>query len=234
MKLRYLLRQKAEEGLGACISYPKSGRTWLRVMLDELGVPLEYAHGGSAFHQDRFRKPTHFLGRRKRVLFLHRDPIDTTVSGYFQVTKREAWRGLFEGTISEFVRSPLGISRTLSFNSMWLKAASDETALVSTYEALHHDPAAELRRICHWFGISPDDTQLAGAKQAGNFETMKAKEASGGYESSYDHRLRPADAADPNSFKVRRGVVGGYRQYLSEEDVEFCNNAIGREARSML
>src|SRR5688572_6892842 len=33
--------------LGVVVSFPKAGRTWLRVMLDELGLPFDYRHDGS-------------------------------------------------------------------------------------------------------------------------------------------------------------------------------------------
>jgi hypothetical protein len=226
--LRSLFKaKKAEYGIGLCVSYPKSGRTWLRVMLDELGAPLRFAHGGSAFHMKAFRAPEDLLAKGK-VLFLHRDPIDTVVSGYFQVTRREAWRNLFEGNISQFVRDRrLGITRTLRFNSMWLKAASGNDAiLVTTYESLHSDPISELRRIAAWFGVSASEEQLQRAVAAGRFETMKANEKAGGYEESYQHRLRPADSEDPESFKVRKGIVGGYRQYLTDDDIEFCKGQV--------
>jgi hypothetical protein len=230
MKWGRLFKARNDEiGLGVCVSYPKSGRTWLRVMLDELGIPLRYAHGGSAFHQDRFRSPSDFLGKSK-VLFLHRGPIDTTVSGFFQVTKREAWRGLFTGSMSEFIRSPLGITRTLRFNSTWLDALPGEEALATTYEALHMDTDAELRRIAEWLGVSASAERIAEASQAGQFETMKAKETAGSYSDKYDHRLEPSDVTDPNSFKVRRGVVGGYRKYLSDADIEFCFQLMRKDA----
>ena len=32
-------------------------------------------------------------------------------------------------------------------------------------------------------------------------------------------RLRPTDGADPNAFKVRRGKVGGYRDYFDPSQV---------------
>ena len=220
-------KKNIETEVGLCISYPKSGRTWLRVMLDELGVPLRFSHGGSAFHSRNFRPPRYFLDK-KRALFLHRDPIDTTISGYFQVTKREAWRNLFNGSVSEFIRDDkLGIVRTLRFNSMWLDAASNnEAVLVTTYESLHSDPISELRKIANWFGVSVSNEQLEKAVVAGRFDTMKAQEATGGYEESYHHRLRPANPDDPASFKVRKGVVGGYREYLTEDDIAFCKERI--------
>ena len=33
-------------------------------------------------------------------------------------------------------------------------------------------------------------------------------------------RLKPGDANDPSSFKVRRAKVGGWRDYVSEEQAD--------------
>jgi hypothetical protein len=43
--------------------------------------------------------------------------------------------------------------------------------------------------------------------------------------------LHPGDVLDPESFKVRRGKVGGYREYLSAADQEYAANAL-REIES--
>jgi hypothetical protein len=73
------------------ISFPKSGRTWLGVMLDDLEVRARYSHDGS---DHRLRLPLSELRADKAqyagatVLLMVRDPRDTVVSGYFQVTRR--------------------------------------------------------------------------------------------------------------------------------------------------
>ena len=51
---------------------------------------------------------------------------------------------------------------------------------------------------------------------------MKSKESSGQYDERYGHRLRTADTTDSDSFKVRRGLVGGYKDYLTEEEILYC------------
>jgi hypothetical protein len=232
MKLLQWLKPQAEgnsSNLGLCISYPKSGRTWLRVMLDQLVVGLDYTHGGSAFHRKDFRSADAFLGKRP-LIFLYRNPIDTTISGYFHVTKREAWRGLFQGDLSSYVRDPhFGIERTLRFNAMWLAAISErDDVLITRYETLHSDALSELRRIAKWLKVEPDEGEITKAINAGRFETMRAKESSGQSDERYGHRLRTADSTDSDSFKVRRGVVGGYKDYLAEKEILYCNDMMER------
>jgi hypothetical protein len=38
--------------------------------------------------------------------------------------------------------------------------------------------------------------------------------------------MGPGDVRDPESFKVRRGKVGGYREYLSIEDQKYAADAL--------
>lgn len=75
-------------------------------MLDDLGVDAAYTHDGSD-HKD-LRDITQISAdksryKRQRILFLTRDPRDTAVSGYFQVSKRH---GLEAGPIGDCIRSP--------------------------------------------------------------------------------------------------------------------------------
>ena len=52
---------------------------------------------------------------------------------------------------------------------------------------------------------------------------MQKLEAAGAFDSNI---LHPGDVRDPESFKVRRGKVGGYREYLSAEDQQFAADAM--------
>ena len=42
------------------------------------------------------------------------------------------------------------------------------------------------------------------------------------------YRLRPGDKTDAESFKTRRGVVGGYTDYLGDTEIEFLNQYIAK------
>ena len=53
--------------------------------------------------------------------------------------------------------------------------------------------------------------------------TCKKLEQQGAFESKI---LRAGDVHDPESFKVRRGKVGGYREYLSLEDQQYAAAAL--------
>ena len=62
-----------------------------------------------------------------------------------------------------------------------------------------------------------DDASLDAAVAGSSFDELKAIERSG---SSSSKRLRPEDAENGDSYKVRRGKVGGYVDYFSLEEIE--------------
>ena len=70
---------------------------------------------------------------------------------------------------------------------------------------------------------SPDQNIFEGALEFSRFENMQKLEAAGAFDSKI---LHPGDVRDPESFKVRRGKVGGYREYLSADDQQFAAAAI--------
>jgi hypothetical protein len=57
------------------------------------------------------------------------------------------------------------------------------------------------------------------ALEFSRFENMQKLEAAGAFDSNI---LHPGDVRDPESFKVRRGKVGGYREYLSFGDQKYA------------
>ena len=69
-------------------------------------------------------------------------------------------------------------------------------------------------------GVSaPDANIFREALEFSRFENMQKLEAAGAFDSNI---LHPGDVRDPESFKVRRGKVGGYREYLSADDQQFA------------
>jgi hypothetical protein len=87
------------------------------------------------------------------------------------------------------------------------------------YEDLHVDPGPALRAIAVVAGLGPlTDREVAVAVEGASFDRMRGMERAG----AIDHpMLRPGDADDPDSYKTRRGVVGGFRDEVTPDDAEF-------------
>jgi hypothetical protein len=212
------------------VSFPKSGRTWLRVILDDLKLSANYTHDGSGHsrvgHIEELEPASEaFAG--KTVVFLYRDPRDTVVSGYFQATKRV---NTYTGSISDFIRDPRhGVEKIVRFNMEWLeRGPALGKFLPVTYEELRADTAGTLTRIIDFIGAERPAEAIEAAVDEASFEKLKLKEASGELGARYGKAMMPADSSDPQSYKVREGVVGGFRKHLGEDDIAFCDEVLAR------
>lgn len=227
--------------MNLCVSYPKSGRTWLRAMLAELGVQMKFTHldtgaddrsWGKRF--DRLAQPE---SRAERTVFLHRDPRDVVTSFFYEMTRRQKpplghrLRYLASGrwpprTMASFVRSPrFGIEKTVVFN---LRCAAQLDAWTVSYEEMRAEPVTGLAGILSYLGedVSPD--RIAGVVEANSFSRMKEMEARGEAPRALAGRLGATDPGDPNSFKVRKGKIGGWRDEMDAETQAFANEVLER------
>lgn len=153
----------------------------------------------------------------RKVILLLRDVRDLAVSTYFQMTRRDK---RFEGDIDAFLDCRRGsVDTMIRFHEIWYENRGvPADLLVVRYEDLHADAALELRRALAFVGVQDvSDRTIQEAVQFSSFGNMREMEAAG---SGAGRRLRPADAADPESFKTRRGVVGGFVNYLGSAAIE--------------
>src|SRR6266536_5682321 len=238
------------------LSVPKSGRTWLRAFLCAYFCKrfgLEFTLRPDRYHEqriprlifshdlfehrtkgdrwDRFRGkylvPRRELGRAK-IILLARDPRDCFVSLYLQLTKRDpnAPIKLRQKTVSEMLRDRrFGMHAIINAMNDWINEFSgrDNFSLIR-YEAMRASPAEHFRDLLAVLGESSAEANIfQWALEFSRFENMQKLEAAGAFDSNI---LHPGDVRDPESFKVRRGKVGGYREYLSLEDQKYAADAL--------
>jgi hypothetical protein len=184
-------------------------------MLWDLRVSLQLTHDGANHgHPKTFEKLQLCADEifwRKPVVFLHRDPRDTAVSGFFQKSFR---RDGYHGNVADFIRDPLhGLEKIVRYNLTWLERGNRLPAFLPiTYENLRRNPHANLRTILDFVGAqSLSDAVVARALTNNTLENMRQRES-----------LR----VPKQSFKARRGKVGGYVDYLSIQDLKYCNDIL--------
>jgi hypothetical protein len=196
----------------------------------QCGLPnIHFTHDGAAM-AGKARTAAQ-LGRNKRkyrakkIVLLVRDVRDTLTSSYFHATKRIK---VFSGTPSEFVRSEtFGAEKLIAFLNIWAAArAEPRDFLLVRYEDLKRDTPGELRRLLEFLGVAPTAEEVRAAVEASSLENMRKLERAG---TVNNPAMRPTDVADPNSYKVRKGVVGGHAELFSAEDIEYLNAKIAGE-----
>jgi len=244
-------------------SYPKTGRTWLRLMLakaialhfklknadlfDTLGMArhnsgiprITVNHGGDRRPFEKTADELTFeksVFHNKKVVLLTRDIRDIVVSFYFELTRRipvfhskRLVEAGYEGDMSSFLRYERGsVSTIIAYYNLWVENR-DLLAdlLLIHYEEMRRDPHQTLRRVMDFIGL-PDvsDAIIAEAVEFARFENMRQMEADNALDSSV---LKAANPDDPESFKTRRGKVGGFVDYLSEDDIKYLDNRIKNE-----
>jgi len=163
----------------------------------------------------------------KKVVLLVRSPQDTAVSQYFQWKHRmrpgkkrlnDYPEHGAEVSVFDFAMRPAaGLPKILDFMNLWAAEASRVRAfLLVRYEDMRRDPAAELRRIVEFLGDSAEPDAIRAAVEFASVENMRSMEQrrvfwlSGG-------RMTPRDKSNPDSYKVRRAKVGGYRDYFDDD-----------------
>jgi len=166
--------------------------------------------------------------RDKRVVFLARDPIDVAVSLYHQHANRtrlhkkdlnEIPYDMSERSLFEYVSEhPQGLRHVVDFLNGWEPNLKEmRELLLITYEELHAAPVDTLRRVMTFLGEEFSAEELERAVDFASADNLRALEARNFFNNS---RLAPAAPGDPNSHKVRRARVGGYREDFTPEERE--------------
>ena len=245
-------------------SYPKSGRTWMRFALAHYmravyGLELEIElrtmfrllpnMDGYAPDLGKDVSVYAFVDRpeiplllsshmsfderlfgRRPVVFILRCPYDVMVSQYFQKTRQDfSW----QGPLKAFLRdSEVGVADLVRYLNSWAPCLQTSRALVLTYEQLRHDPETGFLRLAAHLGIQTERAVARAALSQASFERMREVERRFGIE-GYDY-----DWTDPEARRVRRAQIGGYRDYLDEQDCRYisteCAQGLAPAARALL
>ncbi len=257
----YFEHLRLERADYVCVSFGKSGRTWLRVMISRVYQRIYQLAEGSLLEFDNFHRSrsgipsvlfTHdnYLRdytrdgggkaafRNKRVMLLVRHPADVAVSVFNQWKHRmRPHKALLNGypatdnNVSpyEFLMRPCGLDKVIAFMNEWAAEIDGlDQGLLVRYEDLRSRTATELARVMSFLGVDPSTEEIEEAVEYAAFENMRRRESQS--QSSSD-RLRATDLSNPDSFKTRRGKVGGYQDDFSEAEVEAIERHVNETLR---
>lgn len=235
------------------MSWGKSGRTWLRVMMSrayqlkgnlEASQLLDFDNLKGMdpslpavffTHNNYLRDYTgnqhskaHFKG--KRIVLLVRDPRDVAVSQFFQWQFRMRPNKKFindypphgaDIDVWQFVLDrDAGVPRIVDYFNGWAEAIEElGDVLVVRYEDMRREPGEVLASIMAFTGTDVTPEQVQEAVDFAAYENMKKMEEDKFFKGS-GARVKPGDKNNPQSFKVRKAKVGGYRDYFTDEQCD--------------
>ncbi|MEM8829025.1 MAG: sulfotransferase domain-containing protein [Cyanobacteria bacterium P01_G01_bin.19] len=239
------------------ISFPKTGVTWLKYMLAQILSKTYDLECNQTVNINKLSKQykrlpnivwthddSHILGesgklnniekvliyngrfryRKNCVILLVRDPRDVVVSHYYQVTNRSNIPLEFN-SISEFVRHEhYGFKRIIRFYQIWDRNRSvPKRLLIVRYEDLLTNGPAILTKILNFVDAKNFDTAIVNqVYEECHADKMRKLEMQGQVEG-----MR-VFGTDQNSLKVRRAQSGSYKDELSEDDIQYCNELMSK------
>ncbi len=205
------------------VSFPKSGNTWVRLILANLLVQkakskIDFFSNMSDIIPDihltrEYVSPLKNLPRiikshsryRKeypRVIYIIRDPRDVMASSYHYYTSRN------KNTLSfkKFIRSKrTGLPAWFKHYKSWENNAD----LIIKYEDLKKDCFKEIKKIAGFVKMNVTDKQIRNAINECEFEKLQQKDAS---KKGKEVKKKPF---------FRKGSVGQWKDLFDEEDLKY-------------
>lgn len=258
-----MLLQKAVPSVDAfLVSYPKSGRTWLRFLLScyfarvaQLGFEPNLHSTFRVlpnFDRDAARGLPAFVGREHEVdlpliAVSHRQfepqlfggtPVIILVRDPRDVCVSAYFhetkhKHRFVGSIAEFIEDEdYGVPALVRYHNGWARGIAHSRSLVISYEDMSSKTEESVRRILTFLGLPVDEASLAEAVEQAKFSKMQKTEEKTGIP-GHDY-----DRSDTDSLRVRKGKVGGYSDTLSDQEAErilkICQDSMVPEAKVLL
>ncbi len=247
----------------AVVSFGKSGRTWLRVMISRyyqltFSIPERVLLGFDNYHRRNPEIPkilfTHdnyikdYTGEfdskapfyPKKVVLLVRNPKDIAVSQYFQwqhrmrPAKKKLNKYPAHGTevpAFEFVMDKhVGLPGIIDFLNLWAREADHVSdLLVIRYEDMRTDPEEALRQVMEFAnGVPADAEAVSEAVEFASLENMRKLEEKNVFWLA-GGRMKPGKKGNPDSYKVRRAKVGGYKDYFTDDESTQIDELVAAE-----
>ncbi|MCC6941197.1 MAG: sulfotransferase domain-containing protein [Novosphingobium sp.] len=225
------------------VSYPKSGRTWLRYLLS-IYLAKVHAVPVKLDLQTTFEILPNFDLDRKRGLPVFTSSGDGSTLPLIAVSHRSyeqrffaqkpiimlvrdprdvivsayfhqtQHKKRFSGTIPEFiVDHQFGIKSIIDYHNGWAAGLVNSPALVISYEDLSKNTEATVRQLLGFLKIPVHEEYLREAIAGAAFDRMKKVE-----------KAKPIpghayNAENDDSSRVRKGKVGGYGDNLGADDI---------------
>jgi hypothetical protein len=243
------LRERQEAGY-LLLSLTNCGRTWLRVILGR-AMQQHYSRDYAASLADMNLhdlysfseriptlpaiKPMHEKYKQfghsyegKKVILLVRDPRDAIVSRYHQ-HREELAQKLGYDDLDRYLCESDELAGYIQFYNDWQNHPdSAKDVLTVRYEDMKADTLASVQRVCEFLQLPITPTEMSEAIDYASFKNMRKMEIEGSTQVRTGV-MSTRNVEQAESFKVRKGAIGGYRNELKPESVSLIDRAIATQ-----
>jgi hypothetical protein len=185
------------------VSYPRSGNTWMRLMLGHIltgGSEISFPDGIDDLIIDIYKRNNREISRlnrgkgvfkshgyfnpafsKSKVIYIVRDPRDVVISYYNYQVKRWGWRELeLTEYIDLFICDGVDDYGTWAENAgSWFGAMNGQkNFLILRYEDILRETEESLNKVCRFVGLDVSSTQIGQAVEACSFGAVSRLEKS--------------------------------------------------------
>jgi len=231
------------------VTYPRSGTTWLQMILYQLTTDgsMDLAHiaevcpwferaAVSKRNLDKLPSPRIFKThlphiwipkRICRYIYVVRDGRDVAVSFYHFYKSHFRYQGSFDHFFWYYIRGLVVWGSWFYHVSGYWKHRNDMNLLFLRYEELVEDLEGTIRKIIDFCELTIPEERMPEIVRRCSFAFMKEHEE----KFDYATELLVEQGMTPSTF-IRKGKVGDWHSYFSEEELtEFdrkCQRSLGR------
>lgn len=186
-------------------------------------------HASSSWEQaegilgsEEIKKDDLNLYNKSKILFLYRDPRDVMVSQYYHLKNRNKIKSVEkEDMISNDI---VGLKKIINFMNKWNEFEKANTEILGlSYEEMKADTGAAVSKLFNFIGVPLEKGIIDQAVENSTLKKMQKKQASN---SNKDPWTKTSNPKNINSFQSRKGVVGDYLNFFSEDQILRINKII--------
>jgi hypothetical protein len=223
------------------VSYPRSGNTWVQMILYQLATKgdanLQHISQFSTFIEPYLlqglditllQSPRIFKSHMSyswipkgpcKYIYVARDGRDVSVSYFHLYRTYHNFKGTFADFFKKFVRGRVGWGSWFNHVSSWWSHKDDSNVLFLWYEDLIDDLEGSIRKVSDFCGFEIEAERFPVIVERCGFSYMKSQEA------KFDPftQLPKRGNTNKNSF-IRNGRIDDHEEYMGEIEVQRGGN----------
>ena len=181
------------------VSYPKSGTTWLQMILYQLTTDgsMDFPHIAAVSPHieepspnlirdiDQLPAPRIFKSHLSykhipkgpcKYIYISRDGLDVAVSFYHHHQNIMGFKGSLDQFMHRFLAGKVAYGSWFKHVSDWRKKGGQLDTLFLTFEALKQNPEATIRRIAAFCNLAPSEETISRTLERSSFAYMKERQ----------------------------------------------------------